>query len=149
MVPCRLVITADKTAEVCDVALSVASYCAAAASACWSLRSCFSILVLIIVYAITHTNSKLTPVKGCSKITCPALFIAARGDKMVPPHHGHILADAYAGPHHIIDCTGECSHSTQHVTLESNCCVTVMLLLKCCHEILAFEDVQAKFIHAI
>eukprot|EP00953_Heterococcus_sp_UTEX-ZZ885_P007610 4598-Heterococcus_DN1.PRE.2 len=26
---------------------------------------------------------------------------------MVPPHHGHILADAYAGPHHIIDCTGK------------------------------------------
>ncbi|KAG5182015.1 Alpha/Beta hydrolase protein [Tribonema minus] len=56
----------------------------------------------------THTDiSKLNPHKGCARITCPALFIAARGDRMVPPHHGAQLAEAYAGPKYLINCSGK------------------------------------------
>jgi pimeloyl-ACP methyl ester carboxylesterase len=51
--------------------------------------------------------SKLRPKKVVSRITCPALFIAARGDKMVPMSHGAKLASRYAGPHEIIYCAGE------------------------------------------
>eukprot|EP00350_Pseudokeronopsis_sp_OXSARD2_P004565 CAMPEP_0170551682 /NCGR_PEP_ID=MMETSP0211-20121228/9684_1 /TAXON_ID=311385 /ORGANISM="Pseudokeronopsis sp., Strain OXSARD2" /LENGTH=137 /DNA_ID=CAMNT_0010859009 /DNA_START=610 /DNA_END=1023 /DNA_ORIENTATION=+ len=51
--------------------------------------------------------SKLNPIDYVNKCYTPALFVVAKGDDFVRPHHGEMLFNKYAGDKNIIRVEGD------------------------------------------
>ena len=62
---------------------------------------------------------KLNPVEFVDKCFIPALFVVAKGDDFVRPHHGELLYEKYAGDKNLIKVEGDHNSERPEFMLDS------------------------------
>jgi pimeloyl-ACP methyl ester carboxylesterase len=61
----------------------------------------------------------VSPIKGASKCFIPAMFVSARGDDFVTPHHSESICEIYGGDHNLVKVDGDHNSNRPYFLFQS------------------------------